>query len=69
MQVRMLRAERVSDDGRNVRWRKEGDVVDVPEALANSMIASGSASGSLADLPDSHQHKNEMKPAFKKRNG
>jgi hypothetical protein len=63
MLIRMLVAERVAANGRDVRWRKEGEILDLPDSLAESMIRSGTASASLLaeeENPLAHQPKAEI---------
>ena len=71
MPVRMLRTERIAIDGRSVRWYREGEIINLPEALATALIRDGIATNKLTpessqELPLAHQPKVILKPSKKR---
>lgn len=66
MLVRMLRPERIAANGRDTKWHKEGEILDLPAPLAESMIRADAAVEVHDDEPlPAHQAKAEMKPLRK----
>jgi hypothetical protein len=48
----MLRTERIAIDGRSVRWYREGEIINLPEALATALIRDGIATDKLTPEPE-----------------